>query len=97
MKQEDKIGLVRKQGRNQKFFNTGEVSLETQEEKVPQGKKFKFFLLDTLKTAFGMKNLILKTTLSGPFLAKMVKEGIDLVEVKQIRTFMAAEVLFVIK
>ena len=44
-----------------------------------------------------MKNLILKTTLSGPFLAKMVKEGIDLVEVKQIRTFMAAEVLFVIK
>ena len=40
-------------GDTQKFFRAGEVSWK----KAPQRKILNFFLLDTLKTAFSIKNL----------------------------------------
>ena len=57
----------RYQAPNQKFFRAGEVlwnqgssiyfSSKTQEKKAPQGKMLELFLLDTLKTTFGMEGL----------------------------------------
>ena len=40
------------------------------QDKRAQGKILKFFLLDTLKTIFGMENLTQRWTQSGPFCPK---------------------------
>ena len=55
------------QARNQEFFRAGEfsrnqgtsinISSTTYEKKAPQGKNMFFFLLETLKTIFKMRNL----------------------------------------
>ena len=55
------------QARNQEFFRAGEfsrnqgtwinISSTTHERKAPQGKNIGFFLLETLKITFKMRNL----------------------------------------
>ena len=55
------------QARNQEFFRAGEfsrnqgtsinISSTTHERKAPQGKNMSFFLLETLKTTFKIRNL----------------------------------------
>ena len=57
-----------RQARNQESFRAGEfsrnqgtsinISSTTHERKAPQGKNMGFFLLETLKTTFKMRNLI---------------------------------------
>ena len=65
------------QARNQKFFKAEEVlwnqgtsitiSSKTHERKALLGNLVEFFLQDTVKTTFQMKNLTQRWTQSGPF------------------------------
>ena len=63
-------GTKKWEAHNEKCFKAGEVLwdygtiinilLKTTQKKAPQGKMWKFFLLDTFKTKFWMENLIKK-------------------------------------
>ena len=69
------------QARNQKFFKAGKVSWnqgtsinissKTHEHKASQAKFSEFFLLDTVKITFRMKNLIQRWTDLGHFVSKI--------------------------